>query len=94
MPSLDMSKLARKSTRDRAQTEAEIQAGVEQDGRRRLRSGKEKAILYRCTPERREQIQRLADVLSAGKTYGRPASFTDTMDAALDALEEKLRGKK
>lgn len=71
MKALDMSKLQRKSTRDRADAEAHTQAGIEEDGRKRLRSGKDKALLYRCTPERREQITRLAEALSAGQTFGR-----------------------
>jgi hypothetical protein len=94
MKALDMSKLQRKSTRDRADAEAHTQAGIEEDGRKRLRSGKDKALLYRCTPERREQITRLAEALSAGQTFGRTVSFTDTIDAALDALEAKLKGEK
>jgi hypothetical protein len=89
-----MSKLQRKSTRDRADAETKTQAGVEEDGRKRLRSDKEKAILYRCTRQRREQLERLAETLSVGITIGRKASFTDTIDAALDALEEKLKGGK
>jgi hypothetical protein len=60
---------------------------------KRLRSDKEKAILYRCTRERREQITRLAETLSAGNTFGRKVSFTETMDAALDELEAKLKGE-
>jgi hypothetical protein len=94
MKALDMSKLQRKSTRDRADAEARTHAGIEEDGRKRLRSDKEKAILYRCTRERREQITRLAETLSAGNTFGRKVSFTETMDAALDALEAKLKGEK
>jgi hypothetical protein len=89
-----MSKLQRKSTRDRADAEARTHAGIEEDGRKRLRSDKEKAILYRCTRERREQLKDLAEALSAGQTFGRKVSFTDTIDAALDALEAKLKGEK
>ena len=88
---LDMSKLQRKTTRDRGDSELESQAGVEVNGHERLRSDKVKAILYRCTRERREQLTRLADRLSIETTFGRKVSFTETMDAALDALEEKLK---
>ncbi|MFY9876163.1 MAG: hypothetical protein WB610_08935 [Rhodomicrobium sp.] len=89
-----MSTLQRKSTRDRADAEARTQAGIDEDGRKRFRSDKEKALLYRCTRERREQITRLAEALSAGNTFGRKVSFTETMDMALDALEAKLKGGK
>ena len=47
-----------------------------------------------AAPVRREQITRLAEALSAGQTFGRTVSFTDTIDAALDALEAKLKGEK
>jgi hypothetical protein len=86
-----MNNLRRKTTRDRGESELESQAGVEINGHERLRSNKVKAILYRCTPERREQLTRLADRLSIETTFGRKMSFTETMDAALDALEAKLK---
>ena len=53
-----------------------------------------KAILYRCTRDRKEQLTRLAERLSIENTFGRKVSFTETMDAALDALEAKLKGGK
>jgi hypothetical protein len=92
MKAVDMMKLQRKTTRDRAEAEALTQAGLDEDGRKRLRSDKVTAILYRCTRQRREQLTRLAEELSAGNTFGRKTTFTETMDAALDALEAKLKG--
>ena len=89
-----MSKLQRKSTRDRVESELETQAGVEVNGHARLRSDKVKAILYRCTRDRKEQLTRLAERLSIENTFGRKVSFTETMDAALDALDAKLKGGK
>ena len=94
MKAVDMLKLQRKTTRDRAEAEALTQAGLNEDGRKRLRSDKLKAILYRCTRQRRDQLTRLAEQLSAKDTLGRKTTFTETMDAALDALEAKLKGGK
>lgn len=91
MTSLDMETLQPKSTRDRAKAEVETQAGVEVNGHARLRSDKVKAVLYRCTKDRKRQLEKLADALN---TSGRKVSFTETIDAALEALEEKLRGGK
>lgn len=92
MNALDMTKLQRKSTRDRAEAEAQSQAGIDEDARKRFLSDKVKSLLYRCTRERREQLVRLAEALSAGQTYRRKVSFTETIDAALDALERELKG--
>ena len=44
------------------------------------------------TPAKRQQLVTLAEALSAGKT--KPVSFTETMEQALDALEQKLRGER
>jgi hypothetical protein len=90
MKGLDVSTLQRRTTRDRAKLEEDTQAGLDEDARKRLRSDKVKAILYRCTRERREQIKRLAEILDERSKLSRKVSFTETMDAALDALEREL----
>jgi hypothetical protein len=75
----------------RAQAESEAVKGSDPDGRTRRRAGKVRQIIFRVTPEKREQLERLADALSAGRST--PASFTETMERALDALDEKMKGK-
>jgi len=82
-----MNSLQRKSVRDRALAEAETQANLLPNGHARLRSDKITAILYRCTRERKERLHEMAEFLSAG---GRKITYTETLDAAMDALEEKL----
>ena len=74
----------------REDAEAKAFRASDANGHTRRRAGKTRQIIFRCTPEKREQLERLADVLSAGRTT--PASFTETMERALDALDAKLRG--
>jgi hypothetical protein len=75
------------------QNELAMQAGVVPDGHRRRNKGRTKAVLYRCTLERKQQLERLADRLSVGRPADDRVSFTDTISYALDALEAKLRGQ-
>ena len=75
----------------REDAESKAVRAADPDGRTRRRAGKTRQIIFRVTPEKRDQLERLADVLSAGRTT--PASFTETIERALDALDEKLRGK-
>jgi hypothetical protein len=87
----DVNTLQRRTTRDRVRVEKDTQAGLDQDGRARLRSDKVKALLYRCTQERRDQLTRLAEILTERHKLSRKVSFTETVDAALDALERELK---
>jgi hypothetical protein len=93
MKGFDVSTLQRRTTRDRAKLEEATQAGIDQDGRKRLRSDKVKALLYRCTQDRREQLTRLAEILTEQAKLSRKVSFTETMDAAIDALERELKAR-
>jgi hypothetical protein len=94
MKGFDVNTLKPRTTRDRAKVEDDARAGIDQDGRERLRSNKVKAILYRCTPDRRKQITELAEMLSEKHNLSRKINFTETMDAALDALERELKDGK
>jgi hypothetical protein len=76
----------------RADAERKAQAGVELDGNARLRLGKSKQVLYRCTEDDYARLIELAEALSAGKR--KKVSITETIDLALDALREKLAGRK
>lgn len=92
MEKLSMNDAQPSSQRERREdAESKAIKAAEGDGRTRRRAGKVRQIIFRVTPEKREQMERLADALSAGRTT--PASFTETMERALDALDEKLRGK-
>lgn len=76
---------------DRAKAEVEAQNAL-YDGRKRHKSGKTKAIIFRTTEEKRAQILRLADALSLGKP--KPVSIAETIEMAIDALDAKLKGGK
>jgi hypothetical protein len=76
---------------NRAKAEAEAQNAF-YDGRKRLKTGKTKPIIFRTTEEKRAQILRLADLLSLGQS--KPVSITETIERAIDALEAKLKGGK
>ena len=78
-----------RSNRDKAESEAQ---NAIYDGRKRLKTGKTKPIIFRTTKEKRAQILRLADVLSLGKS--KPVSITETIEMAIDALDAKLKGGK
>ena len=89
---INMETLEKRPVKSRRDAEAEARRGVDKDGVKRLRSDKVGQFLYRCTAEKKEQLIRLANALNAGKTHGRTTSYTDTIDIALDTLEEKLKG--
>lgn len=76
----------------RAEAEAEALAGVVSDGRKRLATGKVKQVIVRMTHEKRLQLERLADAISAGRA--KKASFNETIEMALDALEDRLKSGK
>ena len=77
---------------DRAKAEAKAQSALTQDGRKRLRVGKDTAIIFRTTKEKKAQILRLADRLDL--RGARKASIAETIETAIDALEEKLGSPK
>ena len=64
---------------DRAKAEAKAHASLSQDGRKRLRVGKDTAIIFRTTKEKKAQILRLADRLDLRP--GRKASIAETIDS-------------
>jgi hypothetical protein len=92
MSKFDVSQLDVTNPGNRAKAEAEAQNGLAYDGRRRLKVGKDKAIIFRPTAQKRDQILRLADLLSAGKT--KKVSITETLQMAVDALESKIKDQK
>jgi hypothetical protein len=55
------------------------------DGRRRVRRTRTEQVAMKTTPERREQLQRLAMRMEV--------TFVHAFEAALDALEEKLNSE-
>jgi hypothetical protein len=77
---------------DRAKAEAKAHASLNQDARKRLRVGKDTAIIFRTTREKKAQILRLADRLDL--RGDRKASMAETIELAIDALEEKLGNPK
>ena len=92
MAKLRMDEVEESSPRlNRAKAEAEAQNAF-YDGRKRLKTGKTKAIIFRTTEEKRAQILRLADALGLGQP--KPISIAETIEKAIDALEEKLKGAK
>ena len=92
MAKLRMDEVEESSLRpNRAKAETEAQNAF-YDGRKRLKTGKTKPIIFRTTEEKRAQILRLADLLSLGQP--RPVSITETIEMAIDALEAKLKGGK
>ncbi|MGA7329724.1 MAG: hypothetical protein WBX25_35900 [Rhodomicrobium sp.] len=92
MSKFDVSQLDIQNSGNRAKSEAEAQNGLAYDGRRRLKVGKDKPMIFRTTAQKRDQILRLADLLSAGKP--KKVSITETIELAIDALEAKLKGGK
>jgi hypothetical protein len=72
------------ATADRKSAEHEAQRAVKIDGRNRRKLGDRLQVIYRMTPEKKRQLDALAE--ARGKSY------SETMSDALDALEDKLRG--
>lgn len=87
MPKLNLNDLDQ-SRKPREEAEAEALTAV-YDGRRRYKSGKTRAMIFRTTEEKRAQILRIADALS---TADRVVSITMVIEMSIDALEEKLKG--
>jgi hypothetical protein len=80
------------TVKDRQTAEHDLnQSGAPNNGTERLKKGRSVAVLFRCTPARKDMLQRLAMQLS--KTPESPVSYIDTINAALDALDEKLRAR-
>jgi hypothetical protein len=86
----DAQKSSGRDAHSRGRDEIEAQVGVVPNGHARLKSGRTHQIIWRATDERKRQLQRLAEFLSIGQLQ--PVTYTLTMERALDALEEKLRG--
>ena len=77
---------------DREKAEAKAHASLNQDARKRIRVGKDTAIIFRTTKAKKAQILRLADRLNLQPD--RKASIAETIETAIDALEEKLGAPK
>lgn len=75
--------------RERAENSALVSS--KEDGRSRLRLNQPHAVLLRQSDERNALLRRLTDAMSAGRR--KKATLTEVLEAGLDALEEKLRGK-
>ena len=92
MAKLNIQEVETPTQRGKRREKAEVDAhnALQYDARSRLRVGKTKAMIFRCTEEKRAQILRLADALSAGKQ--KPVSIAETIEMAIDALEQKLKG--
>lgn len=82
-----METLQPKSVRNRARNEADKQKNLMPNGQTRRRLDKGEVVVYRCTSANKLKLIKLADFLGAGS--GRKATYTDTLDAALNALAEK-----
>jgi hypothetical protein len=77
--------------RNRAEAEHDAIDGLRPDGHARRRKGKTDQMFFRVTPEKKAQLHRLSELLSAGQPES--VSYTETMERALDALEAKMKGK-
>lgn len=79
-----MASLSKLPRDERGKAEAETRAKV--DGRKLRRKGRTEPIFMRTFPWRRQQLERLAQVLNK--------DFGETMEEALDALEAKVKGQR
>jgi hypothetical protein len=77
---------------DREKAEAKAHASLNPNAKKRIRVGKDTAIIFRTTTEKKLQILRLADRIDLRP--GRKASMAETIEMAIDALEEKLGSPK
>jgi hypothetical protein len=77
----------------REAAEVDVQANMDVDGNARRRTYRTKQFNYRCTTEKYELLKRLAASLSNGRPQQR-ASWIETIDRALEALERELKGTK
>jgi hypothetical protein len=69
---------------DRKTAEQAAQNAIKIDGRKKRNLGERMQVIFRMTPEKKRQLDRLAEV--------RGRSYSETMSDALDALDEKYRG--
>jgi hypothetical protein len=76
--------------KSREQAEHDLHQSGAPNGMERLKKGRNQAVLYRCTQARKDMLHRLALALSTSES---PTSYIDTINAALDALDEKLRNR-
>ena len=79
----------RRMNRDTAETEK--QASLSDRKPRRKRIGKTVPITFRTTPQKKQQILRLADRLSLSEDA--TISLTEVIEMAIDELEESLKGR-
>jgi hypothetical protein len=77
---------------DREKAEAKAQSSLSLNAKKRIRVGKDTAIIFRTTKEKKAQILRLADRIDLRPNV--KASIAETIEMAIDALEEKLKGGK
>jgi hypothetical protein len=77
---------------DREKAEAKVQASLKPNAKKRIRVGKDTAIIFRTTQAKKAQILALADRIDLRP--GRKASIAETIEIAIDALEEKLGSPK
>jgi hypothetical protein len=82
-----------REARDREAEERKALEGVEIDGRTMRRTGKTKQIIIRMTPEQKEKLAELAVALGTLRGSDRSASFTETIERAMLALEKELKGQ-
>ena len=88
-----MANVQPEQVRPREDAEHDRQHAVSGNAMARRRKNRTKAVLYRCTQTRKDQLDRLAVALSVGRQED-PVSLVETINRALDALDEKLRGTK
>jgi hypothetical protein len=85
MPKLSLADLAAAGSTavDRKTAERAAQNAIKIDGRKKRNLGERMQVIFRMTPEKKRQLDRLAEV--------RGRSYSETMSDALDALDEKYR---
>ncbi len=87
---ISMDALEQPKAMDRGQAEARAVKNLREDGRKRRKRNQPNVVLIRQTDEERNELELMANVLGAMKGMENPATFADTIRAALDALKEKL----
>jgi hypothetical protein len=92
MAKLNMDEVEEVARIDREKAEAKAHASLNLNAKRRIRVGKDTAIIFRTTKAKKAQILRLADRLNLQPD--RKASIAETIETAIDALEEKLGAPK
>jgi hypothetical protein len=85
----DLPKSSRSGKRQQAEADqAHASLG---DGRARRRAGRSEQVIFRCTPEKRQQLVRIAEMMSVNKFD--TVTFGEVFDRALDLIEAEIKAE-